>query len=416
MILSRSLAQRLAALTNSLRANAILEYQWLATVAAVAIGGIISVEPVLTPYFENPNRTLIAANDVKFNTPQFDEEVDAIVVVSPGKAIKDNPQNGNNGHGNDADGNDDSNPGHSNDPFDFTDDDGTPGKSNEHLIIEENEIHFTCFDEGFVASGHLKLGNFNNFGAGFCLHGSKGVDLGNQNAFTQGSVVSSNTLHKVTSGSQTTGLDDALTIAHLGIDVNATISDVSRDLLLKTRNARPAYLDATADVVELNSATLRQRDIVPGMVHSYICRNREVMTFHQSLVHLENVAIVTDCPIMLPDGFTTENAIIVSMSSNKFAITGESARIGLEDNCTHGGGAQLLSQGGIQFTGITEFHGSHVLAVNNLTLTQASTGVGSLLLTGKTLTAEQTTMYACGAADNPATSFSLWAFLTSLFV
>jgi Flp pilus assembly pilin Flp len=277
-------------------------------------------------------------------------------------------------------------------------------------------MKYACFNEGMVAAGEAQIRSMNYFGPGFCLHGNQGVWLRNNNTFAFGSVVSTADENNLdTPGSDNNeGLNEAFQIAKLDIDVASTLLDSFAHLIDPSLNGRPKYLDPTASVVQLKSTTLQQNSIQQGRVHSVVCsKKNETLTF-KNMYALQNAAIITNCAIKIDSNFTMKNSILATTNTDKFSIhSASSLQIGQNDACTEGGGAQILTMGGVKISSGLELYGGHIVAVENIEIAAQINGQGALILSGKDLSGTSNiTMLSCnskGMEDNIVMTW--WEFL-----
>jgi hypothetical protein len=238
--------------------------------------------------------------------------------------------------------------------------------------------------------------------------------MGNGNVFSLGSVAASPNLHQVFAPNNTLGLEDALTLVTLSIDIPTTLGRIQSDLLDPARANRPSYLDATAAPLELPRRSVRTQDIQQGRVHTHSCAGNQTLSL-ESFSALRNIAIVTNCRVDIGDDTTLENVVLLTTNTHQSSINvGEGSILGKMDNCAPGNQAQLLTYGGMQVGHYAEFHGSHLVANGALQAGQQTVNVGSLLLSGTNLTTQgEMTTSACGTGGHVQTTW--WDSLLAFF-
>ncbi|MGR3594615.1 MAG: hypothetical protein ACU0B9_19920 [Limimaricola soesokkakensis] len=75
----------------------------------------------------------------------------------------------------------------------------------------------------------------------------------------------------------------------------------------------------------------------------------------------------------------------------------ESQAVARIDNCQPGGGAQLLTLGGVTFSADLQMHGGQIIAKKDVSFTAGATGVGLSIIAGGTIDGTSgMTMFACG--------------------
>lgn len=282
-------------------------------------------------------------------------------------------------------------------------------------IVDEQEdlpepttiaMRYACFNEGMVAAGETAINSHNHFGPGFCLHGNEGVWLRNNNYFAFGSVVSTSDSENfdIVNFESNEGIQEALQIAQLDIRVDETLVDAFAHLIDPARNGRPSYLDPTASVVQLSNRKIKSGDLQSGRVHSLACKNNQAMNL-SAISTLNNVALITNCKIHLNSNMLITNAVLGTTSTANNAVqVASNLQIGLNDNCTNGGGGQILSIGDVKVAAQTGIYGGHIVSAGDISITSQVDGQGALLLAGEDLSGSSNiSMLSCdgiGQEDN----------------
>lgn len=267
-------------------------------------------------------------------------------------------------------------------------------------------MRYACFNEGLVAAGETSINSQNHFGTGFCLHGNEGVWLRNNNYFAYGSVVSTSDADNfnIVNLEKNEGLEEALQIAKLDIQVNETLVDAFAHLIDPTRNGRPSYLDPNASVIQLSNRKIKGKDLQSGRVHSLACKGNQALDL-SSVSTLSNLALITNCRIHLNSNVLITNAVLGTTSTANNAVQiASNLQIGTDDNCTNGGGGQILSLGDVKVASQMGIYGGHIVSAGDIKVTSQIDGQGALLLAGGDLSGTSNiTMLSCngvGQEDN----------------
>lgn len=295
-------------------------------------------------------------------------------------------------------------------------------------VIEELEelpppvtisMRYACFNEGMVAAGETAINSRNHFGPGFCLHGNEGVWLRNNNYFAYGSVVSTSDADNfdIVNFESNEGLEEALQIAQLDIRVDETLVDAFAHLIDPARNGRPSYLDPDAPVVQLRNRKIKSRDLQSGRVHSLSCRGNQSMNL-SAISTLKNVALITNCRVRINSNMLITNAVLGTTSTANNAVqVASNLQIGANDNCTDGGGGQILSIGDVKVAAQTGMYGGHIVSAGDISVTSQVDGQGALLLAGGDLSGTSNiSMLSCdgiGQEDNVVMTW--WELVLSYF-
>lgn len=95
------------------------------------------------------------------------------------------------------------------------------------------------------------------------------------------------------------------------------------------------------------------------------------------------MVLVTDCEVNFVN-VALENAVVATSHVGTTSMHHNSAmRIGRDDACAEGGGAQLVSLGGMSFAGNLEIYGSQLLAAGEIKFAANADGIqGASLVAG----------------------------------
>jgi Flp pilus assembly protein TadG len=278
-----------------------------------------------------------------------------------------------------------------------------------------------CLREGFVAEHMVDIQSNNTYRNGFCIHSNDVVSMNNNNYFEQGTVVSmpdSSRLDMPPAGYRSNeGLVQALRYGAFQIRLINALSEVPSGpfatgsqamwnyIQLATRdgqldyltgaprqvtivNGRPAPAGASSDAVQAGRDLL-DRDgasaLRPNAVNFVYCSSTSTQLQIRQV--LNNVLIITNCQVSFGSGGALENGLIATLSTNRSSITGSSdTRIGRIDDCAAGGGAQLVSLGGMNFAAGISIHGGQLIALREISFAANGDGLrGTSIISGDTV-------------------------------
>ena len=245
----------------------------------------------------------------------------------------------------------------------------------------------TCFREGFVAQLPVDIQSNNAFYNGFCIHSNEYVSLNSNNYFEPGTVVSMPDLADLdipNSGFQTnTGLREALRSGSYHIRILQQISSIIDGVDEPSSRYYPDYI-TSGSIQTLSGNRIGASDLRSGQVHYWNCGARGTIV---SGTVVSNMVIVANCEVTFAADVIVENAVIVntSQSANSFSSPA-GFQLGRNDNCAPGGGAQLVTMGGMNFAANLRVYGSQLLARGNIQFAANADGVqGAAMVAGGTL-------------------------------
>ena len=257
-----------------------------------------------------------------------------------------------------------------------------------------------CLREGFVSDTMVDMQSNNAFLNGFCIHSNQAVKISTNNTFdptVSVSMPSLSNLQLPSSGfNSNPGLQDALDTNRYDLRVltrlNATITG------LTTPGSRyvPAYITST-NVLTIGR-NVSAATVTAGRIHRVTCAGSQTLSIANGTV-LNNVVIVTNCRVSFGNGAALQNVVIATTNTDDRSFNGPNGvRIGLNDNCARGGGAQLLTMGGMDFASGLEVYGGQLLAQRNISFSASATGLrgASFVAHGTISGTSGMTMSGCG--------------------
>ena len=234
-----------------------------------------------------------------------------------------------------------------------------------------------CQDDGIAACGKVELSSNNTFEEGYCVHGNAGVNLQTDNNFKKGTILSMP--KKSMAGfdfSKNPGSEDAFRQAtYCPREVSAI-----PDLISEFRACEGAMVEdwCSGAYVDLkdNRADFDPSMIVPNAFHYVGCKNKQL--FFSGGTY-RNAIIQSPCAIQFRAGVVLEDVVVISESTDKAAFSspngGSGIQIGKDDSCTPGGGAILITPGGMSFASGINLSGAQLIAGGDVEFSAQGSGV-----------------------------------------
>ena len=235
-----------------------------------------------------------------------------------------------------------------------------------------------CLREGFVADGIVDLQSNNNFSNGFCIHSNSHVELNNNNTFESGTEVSMPRSGEIIvpggGMSSNVGLAAALQSKRWNVRVLRRIDRIIAGLYAMDTNYLRSYITA-GSILTLPSNRVSQVDLVPGNVYQYTCPGGGTLTITHG-VQVVSVVIITNCEVKVDNGVAFEDAVLATSSTDIKSVSATSGmRIGRNDNCATGGGAQIVTAGGLSIPAGLEIYGGQILAKKDVSFAANANGI-----------------------------------------
>lgn len=241
----------------------------------------------------------------------------------------------------------------------------------------------TCLREGFVADGVVDIQSNNGFSNGFCIHSNAYVSLNSNNTFEAGTIISmpdTGDIDLPGSGWKTnTGLKEALREGAYRMRLINNIEALIDDLRIYGSRRMPSYI--TSSTIEYRSAkTYSTSDFVEGRIHVLNCSSATI----DATTPLSNVVIVANCPIKFANSSAIENVIVATTDTSSKSINSpQNLRVGRDDACAAGGGAQLITLGSMDFAAGLQMYGGQLIAKQDINFAANADGImGASMIAG----------------------------------
>lgn len=278
-----------------------------------------------------------------------------------------------------------------------------------------------CLREGFVAEHMVDIQSNNEYLNGFCIHSNDIVSINSNNYFETGTIVSmpdQSRLDIPASGLRSNeGLSAALRYGAIQIRLINALREVPSSpyatakvamwnyIQLATRdgqlryitgrpreitivNGKPAPSSSGADAVQAGRDLLDRNNALalrPNAVNYVYCSSTSTQLQIKQL--LSNVVVITNCQVSFGSGGALESGLIATLSLNASSFSGSSdTRIGKADSCATGGGAQLISLGGMRFASGIGINGGQLIALKEIAFAANGDGLhGTSIISGDTV-------------------------------
>jgi hypothetical protein len=258
-----------------------------------------------------------------------------------------------------------------------------------------------CLREGFVSDVMVDMQSNNSFVDGFCIHSNRDIKVSSGNFFQNGVIVSmpNPALVQLPNSGFTSnpGLQDALTVSRYNLRVLERLNAIMTGLTTPGSRYIPRYI-TNHTVVDVGSRQIGATTLTPGRIHRITCTGNQSLSISNGVV-LNNVVVVTNCRTMFGNGARLENAVIATTNTDTRSFNGPNGVVvGRNDNCGTGGGAQLLTLGGMDFASGLETYGAQLIARGNIVFSAAAGGVqGASFVAGGTISGTSNmTLAGCG--------------------
>lgn len=258
----------------------------------------------------------------------------------------------------------------------------------------------TCFREGFVAVGPVDIQSNNNFQNGFCIHSNDYVSLNSNNYFEPGTVVSMpdvDDLDIPNSGLQTNiGLQAALRSGSYNIRIINRIDDIIATIDDPNSEYYPDYITNPTPVT-LTQKTIAAADLAPGRIYNWNCSGNKGTISSNTTV--DRVVIQTACEVSFGSGVIVQDAVIVNTNTGAKSFNASAGfQLGKKDFCAAGGGAQLVTLGGMNFAAQLQVYGSQLLAIGDIEFAAQADGIqGAAMVSAGTISGTSNmSMAFCG--------------------
>lgn len=272
-----------------------------------------------------------------------------------------------------------------------------------------------CFTEGFVAEEVVDIQSGNSFFDGFCLHSNQYVSLNQGNYFEQGTVVSMPDLADLdlpTSGFEANeGLDLALRQGAYRLRLLNKLPSMIEGLWFADPDSLPRNVDNSTGgplmgndpslfvVLPAGNGKVVPSDFEPGRINTLQCSGAGKLTFEPGTY--SNFVFINDCEIKFNEGVVLEDVIIATSNTSAKSFNSPSGFVlGRNDNCAPGGGAILMTMGGVDVAAQLEVYNGQILAMSDIEFAAKADGIqgASFISYGQITGTSNMNMGFCGGS------------------
>ena len=246
-----------------------------------------------------------------------------------------------------------------------------------------------CFREGFVAENRVDVQSNNTYGQGFCIHSNDHVEMNNGNTFMAGTIVSMPNKADlvIPSGGETSnpGLTEALQSGAYRLRIldqmDAIIAGVEDP---ESPFFRTDYVDIDAITgtpprvtITSNKNISAAADWTEGAIHTLDCVSPgKQMNFGGSNDVFRRGILITNCIIKFGQNVALEDVVMINTNTSIKSFNSPAKfTLGVDDGCASGGGAQLVTKGGVSFTSQFNAYGAQIIAEKLVTFTSQSDSI-----------------------------------------
>lgn len=244
-----------------------------------------------------------------------------------------------------------------------------------------------CMTEGFVAEGIVDIQSNNGFSSGFCVHSNTYVSLNSNNTFEPGTVVSMPDLEQLDmpkSGFKTNeGLEVALRKGYYRMRVLRKLDAIYADLSSGWGRYVPDYITGMALIPLSGANTFDETSFEQGRIHRISCGDNAKISIPGD-THLKDMVIIADCAVHFGQDVLLENVVFFNTSTGpKSFYSAKGMQLGIDDNCAEGGGAQLVTRGGVEVAANLRLFGGQIIAGETIQFAANAEGIqGASLIAG----------------------------------
>ncbi len=264
----------------------------------------------------------------------------------------------------------------------------------------------TCFREGFVAESVVDIQSNNSYTDGFCIHSNQYVSVNQNNYYEPGTVVSmpdTSDLDMPNSGfEKNEGLYEALRPGKYSILIlnrlQAMLDGMTDE---ESRYYRASYVSDPNPVTITRQQKMTPADFQANRVNVMSCGGQRVTL--EAEVFSNMVIIGNNCRFSMSNGTAFENMTLFTTSTDSRSIDSpQGFRMGVNDNCGDGGGAQIVTWGGVNVAANLEMYGSQIIAAGPIDFAANASGIkGASMVSGATIDGTSNMSFGfCGEGMN----------------
>jgi hypothetical protein len=152
-----------------------------------------------------------------------------------------------------------------------------------------------------------------------------------------------------------------------------------------SRYYRSDYIGSPDPVTVTRKQTMSVDDFTSRRVNEMSCGGQRVTLAAETFSNM--VIIGYDCRFSMSNGTALENMTLITTSTDSRSIDSpQGFRMGVDDDCGTGGGAQIVTWGGVRVAANLEMYGSQIIAAGPIAFAANAGGIqGASLVSGATI-------------------------------
>ena len=239
-----------------------------------------------------------------------------------------------------------------------------------------------CLTEGFVANDRVDMQSGNTFYKGFCVHSNSHVEVNMNNVFQDDVYISMPKLSDFVMPEDgylgNIGLESTLMENKMRLRILSRLAEIRDGLADPTsRHFRTWVTDKTIKTVTAGK-DLTADMLEKGRIHRVNCTGGTLDVAGEVFVE---VGVISDCKFRFSEGSQLIDSTFVSESDDDRSITApQGLTLGKDDKCLAGGGAQLVTWGGVASAAKLQFFGGQIIAAKDVSFAAQATGVQGVLI------------------------------------
>lgn len=265
----------------------------------------------------------------------------------------------------------------------------------DNFDVVSNSVFVTyvphCLREGYIADEYVDVTSNNEFTNGFCIHSNTYFEANNNNLYDDTVIVSMPDLDDLSLPSSgwdhNEGLEDSLRERAYALPVENWLDDWYDGMITSSHKHYRTFLgDAPASesmVLTGGGNTFSMTDLAPRTIYDIRCvSGNGKITLDEGIY--DRIVIRTDCKVEFGDNVELNDTTIFTTNTNARSITAPNGlQVGRDDGCTAGGGAQLLTYGGMEFANGLKMYSGQLIALRDVEFSAHAGSVeGASILAG----------------------------------
>jgi hypothetical protein len=276
------------------------------------------------------------------------------------------------------------------------------------------QAYIPCDGVGFWAEDVVSVTSGNSYVDGFCIHSNRFVELSNGNTFEPGVIVSmpdKRDLVMPNDGfTSNDGLREALRDGSISLKVKSRIDSIEAGLLDPSSRHYRSYITSNT-VVNVPRSTIFDIDKwETGRIHRVNCNGSGQRVQIPAGTVLQSGVLITNCIVQFGQGVQLEDVTVFTSNTAADSFNSPSGfLLGRDDDCVDGGGAQLITRGGVNFAQGFQMFDGQIIAAGDVSFTSAAYGgEGASIISGGTIQGSTNSLFGVCHGTGMSDGFATW--------